>query len=193
MQSTRQKIMATIYPAILFMGKVFGAKAKVVTNQQHIKSMEPLPLNTIILNNGKPLSTLLTNNKKILFVNTASGCGYTPQYAQLQQLQNNNNNVVVIAFPANDFLNQEAKNNEAIAQFCQVNYGVSFPLSQKTTVVGNNMHPIFSWLTSPAKNGWCSQTPEWNFSKYLVAETGELLGYFGSGVSPLDKRLTALL
>ena len=131
MQDTRQKIMSKIYPVILFMGKVFGAKAKTLINQQHIKNKTLIPLSTIILNTNKTLNETITNHKKLLIVNTASGCGYTPQYAELQQLQNKYSNLLIIAFPANDFQNQETKNDADIATFCKINYGVSFPIAQK--------------------------------------------------------------
>ena len=96
--------------------------------------------------------------------------------------------LVILGFPANDFKDQEKKDNAAIAEFCKVNYGVTFQLMQKTHVVkGVSQHPVFQWLSQATQNGWCEQAPTWNFSKYLVNEEGILTHYFAPGISPLDK------
>ena len=148
-----------------------------------------------VLNDGKLLEMASLKGKKILLVNTASACGYTAQYEQLQQLYSQyNNKLVVIGFPANDFKEQESGTDEEIASFCKKNFGLSFPLVQKTVVVKKpGQNSVFQWLTDPSKNGWNSQPPSWNFSKYLVNEEGELTDYFGPGVEPLNEPiLTAI-
>ena len=130
--------------------------------------------------------------KKVLLVNTASECGYTGQYEQLQKLYSRyNNQLVVIGFPANDFKEQEKGTNEEIASFCKKNYGVTFPLAEKSIVVKTaGQNNIFQWLTDPAKNGWNSQAPTWNFCKYLVNENGVLIDFFASGVEPTGEEIT---
>jgi glutathione peroxidase len=128
-------------------------------------------------------------------VNTASDCGYTGQYSELEELyQQYKNKLVVIGFPANDFKNQESKNDDAIASFCKINYGVTFPLAQKSSVIkGSQQNEVFNWLSDSTKNGWCNQPPTWNFSKYLVDENGMLIGYFSKDVSPLNEKIIRAL
>ena len=128
-----------------------------------------------------------------MIVNTASDCGYTPQYAELQKLyQHAKEELEIIAFPANDFKEQEKGTDEEIAQFCSLNYGVSFPLTKKTVVVkGEAQHPVFRWLTSRDKNGWNNEAPSWNFAKYLINENGVLTHCFDPAVSPLSTEVTA--
>jgi glutathione peroxidase len=104
--------------------------------------------------------------------------------------QDHQDKLVVIGFPANDFQEQEKGSDEEISEFCRINYGVTFPLASKSVVVKNEeQHPVFKWLTDKSKNGWNDQAPEWNFSKYLVAPDGKLLGYYGTAVSPLDIKI----
>ena len=146
-------------------------------------------------NNGSNLDFSTLKGKKVLLVNTASNCGYTAQYAALQELaEKYKDTLVVLGFPANDFAEQEKGTDEDIAQFCQVNFGVSFPLLKKASVIkGSTQQPVYQWLTDPAQNGWNEQQPEWNFSKYLVSETGELLHYFGASIAPDNEAITELL
>ena len=146
-------------------------------------------------NNGSELDFSTLKGKKVLLVNTASNCGYTAQYAALQELaEKYKDTLVVLGFPANDFAEQEKGTDEEIAQFCQVNFGVSFPLLKKASVVkGDTQQPVYRWLTDPAQNGWNEQQPEWNFSKYLVSETGVLLHYFGASIAPDSEAITELL
>jgi glutathione peroxidase len=130
--------------------------------------------------------------KKILLVNTASNCGFTDQYESLQQLYlAHKEKLTIIGFPANDFKEQEQGTDEEIARFCKMNYGVSFPLVKKCVVkAGPDQHPVFKWLTDKTKNGWTSKKPSWNFSKYLVNESGILINYFDPSVSPTGKEIT---
>lgn len=121
--------------------------------------------------------------KNIMIVNTASKCGYTPQYETLQKLhETHGDQVVILGFPANNFLWQEPGSNAEIASFCQKNYGVTFPMFEKISVKGRDQHPLYRWLT--AKSG---KKPSWNFCKYLVNKEGEVVGFFGPKVSPLDE------
>jgi glutathione peroxidase len=140
------------------------------------------------LNNGHSLSLNNYKGKKLLLVNTASNCGYTGQYNDLQELyQRFNDQLEIIAFPANDFAEQERGNDQEIAQFCQINFGVTFPLAKKSVVIpSNEQNQIFQWLTNKKLNGWNDKAPTWNFSKYLVNEEGVLTHYFDPSISPLS-------
>ena len=144
-----------------------------------------------ILNNNSELDFNSLKGKKVLLVNTASDCGYTNQYSDLQKLyERYTEKLVVIGFPANDFKEQEKGNDEEIAQFCKLNYGVSFPLMKKSTIMKSpHQNSIFQWLTNSTKNGWNNKSPSWNFAKYLVNEEGILTNYFGPSVSPLSQEV----
>jgi glutathione peroxidase len=184
----RQSILKAIYPLIMLPGKLFGsAKAiqKNTSNKLPVVSMYDLELE---LNNGTKVRMDQFKGKKILLVNTASDCGYTGQYEALEQLHKQyGSKLVVIGFPANDFKDQEKKDDAAIAEFCKINYGVSFLLAKKSSVIkGAEQNPLFAWLSHAEQNGWCNQQPVWNFSKYLVNETGVLTHFFAQTVSPLD-------
>jgi len=136
---------------------------------------------------GKPISFNSFKGKKILIVNTASKCGYTPQYKTLEKLhQQYSDKVFVLGMPANNFLWQEPGSNEKIAEFCQKNYGVSFQMFEKISVKGKNKHPLYKWLE--AKTG---KIPNWNFSKYLVSADGNEVTFFESKIDPLDERIVS--
>jgi glutathione peroxidase len=187
----RQSILKAIYPLIMLPGKLFGsAKAiqKNTANKLPALSIYDLELE---LNNGTKVRMDQFKGKKILLVNTASDCGYTGQYEALEQLHKQyGSKLVVIGFPANDFKDQEKKDDAAIAEFCKINYGVSFLLAKKSSVIkGAEQNPLFAWLSHAEQNGWCNQQPVWNFSKYLVNETGVLTHFFAQTVSPLDAAL----
>ncbi|PZR24981.1 MAG: glutathione peroxidase [Citrobacter freundii] len=182
----RQKVLNAFYPVLMFFSKATGKNGKSMSNTNGITPPASIYDLSITLNNGTqvPLSTY--KGKKILLVNTASDCGYTPQYEDLQKLYSTyQDKLVIIGFPANDFKEQEKGSDEQIAAFCKLNFGVTFPLAKKSTVVrGAEQNPVFNWLSDPAKNGWNDQQPTWNFSKYLVDEKGILIKYFDPGVSP---------
>ena len=129
--------------------------------------------------------------KKIMLVNTASNCGYTGQYDDLQKLSEAyKDKLLVIGFPANDFKDQEKGTDEEIATFCKRNFGVSFPLMKKSSVIkGTNQNKIFEWLTDSAKNGWNNKQPSWNFCKFIVDEEGRLTNFFGSTIEPLGQEV----
>lgn len=134
---------------------------------------------------GQPVSLDRYRGKKIIVLNTASECGYTPQYADWQKFYaENQNEVVVLGFPCNDFGGQEPGSATEIKGFCQKNYGVTFPMFEKVAVKGAGKAPVYQWLTDPAKNGWNSQEPSWNFCKYVIDENGRLTHFFDSKVKP---------
>ena len=123
--------------------------------------------------------------KNLLIVNTASKCGYTYQYADLQKLHESyGDKVTVLGFPANNFLWQEPGTNDEIATFCQKNYAVSFLMFEKVSVKGRDRHPLYSWLRE--KSG---ESPSWNFCKYVVDKNGNVIGFYGPKINPLDKKI----
>jgi glutathione peroxidase len=139
------------------------------------------------LESGAPVDFSTYKGKKIVLLNVASKCGYTPQYADWEAFHKQyGDKVVVLGFPANNFMGQEPGSNEDIASFCSKNYGVTFPMFQKISVKGDDMHPLYQWLSQKDKNGWNDQAPSWNFCKYVVDEKGELVSFFPSGVKPGD-------
>ena len=130
------------------------------------------------------------SGKKILIVNVASYCGYTRQYKDLQKLQDSyGDKLQVIAFPCNDFGSQEPGNNSQIAQFCESNYSIKFPVMSKINIRKKPIHPVYKWLTNSDLNGWNDSKPKWNFYKYLIDEDGNLIKSFGSNTSPLSSEI----
>lgn len=136
-----------------------------------------------------PLSSL--KGKKVLVVNVASKCGHTPQYAQLQELYEKYgpDKFVIIGFPANNFLHQEPGTNEEIQEFCQLNYGVTFPMMEKISVKGKDIHPLYKWLTEKSENGVEDAKVTWNFQKFMIDENGHLVGHISPKTSPTDKEI----
>lgn len=130
--------------------------------------------------------------KKVLIVNVASKCGFTPQYAQLEELYKKykDKGFVVIGFPANDFEQQEPGSNEDIKKFCTGNYGVTFPMMSKISVTGKNKAPIYKWLTEKSENGKLNSKVLWNFQKYFIDENGKLVNFALSKVSPMSVEIT---
>lgn len=189
-----QKINRTFYPILARMAKVFGIKGRVATNLDAAKPLRSIYNLQCYNNQGAVVALNHYKGRYMLIANTASNCGYTQQYAELQQLQDKfTQSLSVIAFPSNDFAGQEPGSDEEIEQFCQVNFGVKFPLMMKSEVTGLHKNAVFAWLSTPQSNGWNSREPNWNFCKYLIAPDGRLLGFFESGVSPLDDRITGLI
>lgn len=190
MASIRQGLLRLLYPLIRVLGKSGrnGTVLQAPVEQTGAASAHDLE---IVLNNGRQVPLRDFAGRKLLLVNTASDCGYTGQYAALQKLQNRYQEILtVIAFPSNDFKEQEKADDAEIAQFCRINYGVGFPIAMKASVIpGDSQDPVFVWLTQAAKNGWNGHAPDWNFSKYLIDEQGRLTHYFGPSVSPLGKEI----
>lgn len=132
--------------------------------------------------------------KKILIVNTASKCGYTPQYEELQKLYDTyKEKLVIVGFPANNFGGQEPGTNGEIKEFCKKNYGVTFPMAAKVSVKGDDMAPIYKYLTRKTENGISDNEIKWNFGKFLLDEKGNLIQYFPSKVTPMSEEITGKL
>jgi glutathione peroxidase len=183
----RQKVLKAVYPAWMWFANLTGKNSKELAGTKQ----PPVSFYTLkgVENNGTELDFATLKGKKIMLVNTASNCGYTDQYKDLQQLyEENKDSFVIIGFPANDFKEQEKGSDEEIAKFCKVNYGITFPLMKKSTVIQSpQQNVIYQWLTDSTKNGWNNQPPSWNFSKYIVNEEGILTNYFGPTISPMAK------
>ena len=141
--------------------------------------------------NGEIISMGAYKGKKVLVVNVASRCGYTPQYEGLQTLyETYQDSLVVLGFPSNDFMWQEPGSNTEIKTFCQRTYGVTFPMFSKIHVKGRKKHPIYDWLSDGKLNGWNDDSPGWNFNKYLLDEKGALIELYGAAIEPLDTLIT---
>ena len=135
---------------------------------------------------GEEIDFARYKGKKIIVVNVASQCGYTPQYQQFQELYEKfKNRLVIVGFPCNDFGGQEPGTNDEIMEFCTTNYNVSFPMAAKAGIK-RNTHPIYEWLTNKAMNGVQDSAVQWNFHKFLLDEKGQLVHSLSSGVSPFD-------
>lgn len=139
---------------------------------------------------GSPINLADFKGKHILFVNVASKCGFTGQYAELQELYNKyKGNLMIIGAPCNQFGNQESGTAKEIQEFCQANYGVTFLMTEKLDVKGNNQHPLYQWLTQASKNGKVDSEVKWNFQKYLVDGKGNLVDFYLSAVTPMDNKI----
>lgn len=132
--------------------------------------------------------------KKILIVNTASKCGFTPQYEDLEKLyETYKDKLVIVGFPANNFFSQEPGSNETISEFCKKNYGVSFPMAAKISVKGKNIAPIYKWLCDKEENGVMDAKISWNFNKFLLDENGKIIAHFKSAVKPMSEEIVSRL
>lgn len=140
---------------------------------------------------GKTFDLASLKGKKVLVVNTASKCGLTPQYKDLEALYKKykDRNFVIIGFPANNFLSQEPGTNEEIAEFCESNYGVTFPMMSKISVKGKDQDPIYKWLTSKIENGKIDAEVTWNFQKFMIDEHGNLVDYASPRESPMSEKI----
>ena len=177
-----QKWLIGLIPVVLLTVAImvfsfFGSKA---TPQPTPGSIYDFSIQSL---DGRLIDFSIYRGKPLLIVNTASQCGFTPQYADLQKLHEQYGNLVtVLGFPANNFLWQEPGTNKEIAAFCERNYGVRFTLFEKISVKGKNAHPLYQWLK--ARSG---KSPSWNFCKYLISSEGEVLAFYPSRVNPLDE------
>lgn len=172
-------------------GKVTTRPTTVSTSSGRTTSFFQFTVNSL---EGKPVSLEQYKGKKIIVLNVASKCGFTPQYADWEKFyEANKDKFVILGFPCNDFMSQEPGSAEDIAEFCQKNYGVSFPMFEKVHVKGDSIAPLYKWLTDPAQNGWNSQEPTWNFCKYVINEKGELTHFFASKVKPDSPEFQAAL
>lgn len=143
---------------------------------------------------GKVIDFSQFRGKKVMIVNTASECGYTPQYDELQRLhETHGDKLTILGFPANNFGAQEPGSNADIGAFCRKNFGVTFQLFEKSDVVGRNQNPLYKWLSHKELNGWNNEKPNWNFCKYLISENGELLKFYSSAVNPMSDEIIKAL
>lgn len=143
---------------------------------------------------GKDFDLSSLKGKKVMVVNVASKCGFTPQYKDLEALyERYNGELVIIGFPANNFMNQEPGSAAEIRQFCTENYGVTFPIMEKISVKGRDMHPLYKWLTSKEKNGVIDAEVSWNFQKFLIDENGKLVDVLKPKEKPDSEKVIAWL
>ena len=185
--TTKQKVLKAVYPMLMWFTKSAGANSTVLANEKATPAVSFYTLQ-VAAGDGSTLHFSTFKGKQVLLVNTASDCGYTDQYAELEKLYlQYKNTLEIIAFPANDFKEQEKGTDEEIGAFCKKNYGVTFLIMAKSVVIkSTEQNPVFQWLTKAASNGWNSKAPSWNFSKYLINKEGQLTHYFGPGISPLS-------
>jgi len=187
----KQRLLKSAYPLLMWISGLKNTSSKIKVNVNNIHPPVPIYALKATLINDSQFYMASLKGKKILLVNTASDCGYTNQYEDLEKLYKKfEGKLVVLGFPANDFKEQENGTNEAIASFCTINFGVTFPLMKKSSVVKNTgQNEVFKWLSDASKNGWNNQAPVWNFSKYLVDENGALTHYFDPSVPPLSEEV----
>jgi len=140
---------------------------------------------------GETFDFVTLKGKKVMIVNTASKCGYTPQFKDLEELyrQYGGSNFIIIGFPANNFANQEPGTPQEIREFCTRNYGVTFPMMEKISVKGDDIHPVYQWLTKKSKNGVMDSEVKWNFQKYLIDENGNLVDVLLSKEKPNSEKV----
>ena len=183
----RQKVLKAVYPLLMQVNKWMGNQ-KSKNSDAHIIPPVLFYSLKMVNNKGEDFSFESLKGKKVLLVNTASACGYTKQYDDLQELSERfKDKLVVIGFPANDFKQQEQASDEEIAEFCRLNFGVTFPLMKKSSVIrGADQNTVFHWLSDSTLNGWNYKQPSWNFCKYLVNEKGVLTNFFNTSVPPLS-------
>ena len=150
---------------------------------------------TVLSADGSSIKLGEYSGEVILVVNVASYCGNTAQYEDLQKLHDlySRKGLRILAFPCNDFGSQEPGSESQIAQFCETNYNIRFPIMSKVNIRSNPIHPIYEWLTNSDFNGWNDSKPRWNFYKYLIDENGNLIKSFGSGTNPLSSEITESL
>ena len=186
LMSLLKNITFSSYPFLMKISKLTGLGINIHKNKKMVTAPESFYLLKATLNNGEEISFEKFRGKNVLIVNLASQCGFTPQYTELEHLHQQNKNIFILGFPSNNFGAQEPGNDVEIAEFCKLNYGVSFLLFKKNEVKGNNKQPVYQWLTDKNKNGWNDLEPQWNFYKYLVDEKGNLSQVFSSSVSPQE-------
>lgn len=188
-------LMAT---AFAFLNQAFTASETAVSKTNNATesilvkgSIYDFKLKTL---DGQEITLGKFKGKKLLLVNVASKCGFTGQYTNLQKLHEQyGDKLVIVGFPANNFGGQEPGSSSEIQSFCKKNYGVSFQMMEKISVKGDDMHPLYKWLSTKDLNGTTNDAPNWNFCKYLIDEKGNVLKFFPSRVDPLSTDITSLL
>ncbi len=178
-------IITSLIVSLVFIGEI---NSKINNIMENTPSLYSISINSIT---GEPINFENFKGKKILIVNTASKCGFTGQYKDLEKLYNTyKDKLVVIGVPCNQFGGQEPGTLTEIQSFCEVNYGVTFLLTEKVDVKGDNQHPLYKWLTNKEMNGVKSSSVKWNFQKYLLNEKGELIDYYYSITKPMSSKIT---
>lgn len=178
--------LITAIVAVFWAGTTTKKAAK-----QPMRTIYDFKLKTI---DGEEITLAKFKGKKMLLINVASECGFTPQYKNLQALHEQyGSKVVLIGFPANNFGKQEPGSNTEIKSFCTKNYGVTFQMMDKISVTGDDADPLYRWLSNKAANGVNDKAPNWNFCKYLIDEKGNIVKFFPSKVDPLSTEITSLL
>ena len=187
----RRKVFRAIYSTLIKAGRIFGLKAGEASNANNVAPPVSFYSLRAIANDGSEINFEKFRGKKVFIVNTASNCGYTPQFSEIKWLDDwYGGRMQVIGFPSNDFKEQEKGSDEEIATFCVGTFGIKFPLAKKSQVIKKEgQNPVFEWLSNRQMNGWNDRDPEWNFTKYLINEKGILTHYFGPGISPVSKQV----
>ncbi len=191
-------LMSFLYAVISFFGcKQIKSKPENINMSDKTSFYEFLEANPnakVKSIDGKEVDYSQLKGKIVLIVNVASGCGYTPQYKELQTLyETYKDKLIILGFPANNFGGQEPGTNDEIKKFCTSEYSVTFPMFEKISVLGDDMHPLYKWLTSKDLNGWNDQQPKWNFNKYMLDGNGNLIKYFSSAVKPMGEEIISQL
>ncbi len=189
-----RKFRYKILMFILSLGCTPRQDSQAQTSSISSSSMSKAPVSFYSLKattlDGKTFEFEQLRGKKVLLVNTASECGFTPQLQELQKLHEQyGQKVTVLGFPCNQFGGQEPGSSAEIGAFCKKNYGVTFQLFEKVEVKGKSVHPVYQWLSTKAQNGKSDESPSWNFGKYLISENGEWMEFFGSGTSPISPKI----
>jgi glutathione peroxidase len=182
----KRTVVSAFIVSLLFLGAC-TTKSQPINNVK-MKTLYDFKVKDLY-GNDFDLATL--KGKKVLIVNTASKCGFTPQYDELQQLykEYGGDKFVIIGFPANNFMNQEPGTEEEIANFCRINYGVTFPMMEKISVKGKDIHPLYAWLTQKSENGVLDAPVKWNFQKFMINEEGQVVDYAASATKPLSDQI----
>ena len=198
--SKHNTIMKKFASLVILTSVVFSCKAQNTVTAETTVAKTASPVTRSIYDfkvaalDGSIIDFASFKGKKILLVNTASQCGYTPQYEGLEKLyETYKDKLVIVGFPANNFGQQEPGTNSEIKEFCKKNYGVSFPMAAKVSVKGDDMAAIYQWLTNKSENGVMDAEIKWNFGKFFLDENGNLITYFPSKVTPMSDDITSKL
>lgn len=190
-----KSIKTVALAALALLSSCFTGRSR---NAKEIQSIKPpvsiYEFSIKSLDGTKTIDLSTYKGKKMLLVNTASECGFTPQYKGLQELHDLfSDSLIIIGFPCNQFGGQEPGNSEKIQNFCTEKFHVTFQMTEKIDVKGKDIHPIYSWLTQKSKNGSIESEVKWNFNKYLVNEDGILTNYYGSSVEPMSEEILSVI
>jgi len=189
------KFITSIGAILTFLSCSSPIKETVTPEQRSAMDIKPIYSYKVTAIDGEEFDFSTLQGKKIMIVNTASKCGLTPQFKALEEIYKKykDSDFVIIGFPANNFMSQEPGTNEEIAEFCALNYGVSFPMMEKISVKGSDMHPLYKYLTTKELNGNSDSEVTWNFQKYLINENGFLEQVVGPKIVPDDPQIIAWL